>query len=301
LDQDLAGGDVLCKRKGTTAARNRAGRSYRFVFLISLLTCPCQTLADGLPVSADKHHITVEHTVIKLTGTQRLEVERLRRLTLTQGQYAKLRTLSAFIPRTLRVLSSRHEDCTCGEGAIAVWCRSGEVDVPHNLAAVGPRQWDIPQDSLNSLWPLEEVRMRAGTDSTTEWYGETVTTWFLRKMRHFAERAARPDTLGSAAALRNPMYAPPGRMHLVFDGRGRCYYLGNELSPARAARLVRRLAARDKQATVFIDLPPPLNAAGEARIRRLARRLDEARKGTDLEIWGDVSELRASGDLEVPD
>jgi hypothetical protein len=88
--------------------------------------------ADGIYVTADLKHVQGPHTVLKLNEKQRNEVERLRTLTLTKKQRDELRKIYQNIPQKMEVLSSRYKDCTCMMGIYAVWCRVGEVDVPHS-------------------------------------------------------------------------------------------------------------------------------------------------------------------------
>ena len=103
--------------------------------LTIFLYCRCSAVADGISVTQDRKHLTVPHTVLKLNEKQRNDVERLRTITLTRKQRAELEKLCPDIPKKFEVLSSRYDDCTCMMADYAIWCRIGEVDVPHGALA----------------------------------------------------------------------------------------------------------------------------------------------------------------------
>lgn len=106
----------------------------RVICLSLLIGATLPAFGDGIAVSEDRKHVTGQHTTIRLEGKQIDQVERLREVELTGKQIQSLQSIypRANIPHKLEVLSSRYDSCTCGMGVYAIWCRPGEIDVPHS-------------------------------------------------------------------------------------------------------------------------------------------------------------------------
>lgn len=101
---------------------------------------------DGIPVTEDRRHLVGDHTVFALKQEQRLEVERRRQVTLTDEQVGVLRGICPRPPRRLEVISSRYDDCTCDLGPVGIWCRPGEIDIPHFLMRFASADDNAPVD-----------------------------------------------------------------------------------------------------------------------------------------------------------
>jgi hypothetical protein len=115
--------------------------------------------ADGIPVSRDLKSVTQDHYTIVLTASQVPEVERLRTITMTDEQLRPLHAVYEKFPRTVEVVSSRWDSCTCGMGAYAIWCRPGEVYIPWYSA-----ETQEAQDEYDAANPAEEEPDAANGD-----------------------------------------------------------------------------------------------------------------------------------------
>ena len=85
---------------------------------------------DGIPVAPDFKGVTVETFTIALNKEQVAQVERLRKVTLTNTQMAPIWAIYTKIPSTIEVVSSRWDSCTCEFDMYAIWCRPGEIEIP---------------------------------------------------------------------------------------------------------------------------------------------------------------------------
>lgn len=108
-------------------------RSWMLFALLAIVPC----WADGLPFNADRTHLGVKYTTLKLTHAQQVEVERTRSMTLTKEQWIRLLKIGKACPKRLEILPSYYDDCTCGTTSIAVWFKPGEVEVPHSFIPIG--------------------------------------------------------------------------------------------------------------------------------------------------------------------
>lgn len=101
---------------------------YPFLLAILLLTGPAP--GEGIPVAPDRKSVTVDSYTVSLNDDQRKEVERSRKLTLTEAQMAQLWALHDRAPQTIDVVSSQYDSCDCGMGMYGIWCRPGEIEIP---------------------------------------------------------------------------------------------------------------------------------------------------------------------------
>lgn len=130
----------------------------RFAVLLAIGCLP-YAYADGIPVSPDRKSLTQDHYTVVLAPSQVVEVERLRTVTLTDSQLRPLVAVYEKFPRTLEVISSRWDSCTCGMGAYAIWCRPGEVAVPWYAL-----EFQEAQDDYDAANPVEENLDAANED-----------------------------------------------------------------------------------------------------------------------------------------
>jgi len=83
--------------------------------ILLTLAFPASLSAEGIPVDPDTGKIIVPHTIIDLTADQQQELEALGTVTLTSGQWAKLRKSSPATPlRFDSIVPIDSKDCTCG-------------------------------------------------------------------------------------------------------------------------------------------------------------------------------------------
>jgi hypothetical protein len=112
-----------------------------FILFVSCLK------GDGLYFNNDRTHLGGEYSVLKLSSSQRQQVERSRVIDLTLSQWKSLQQVGKECPKRLQVLTSDYDDCTCGVSSIAVWFRPGELEVPHRYIPQAINN-DGPEDSL---------------------------------------------------------------------------------------------------------------------------------------------------------
>jgi hypothetical protein len=173
-----------------------------FLAVLAKMTLTPPVCAEGISVTSDLKHARGNHTVFVLNETQIKDVERNRQVVLTDEQLKPLRGICAKIPRKLKVLSSRYDGCTCLIKNYGIWCRVGELDVPHkDLSPEGENEqpveyWEddyisisrtIILDSQGDMYldakKLSEDQLRAEIDevsSTEVESGKEVsrTIWF---------------------------------------------------------------------------------------------------------------------------
>ncbi len=115
--------------------------------LLIILFASTLLMADGLGFNKTRTHLAGSYTTLQLTGTQKLEVERTRIVTLTDSQLQTLRQIGESCPGQLEVLTSRYDSCSCGMEAIAVWFAPGRLEVPHRFIPT-PAFRDGPDPSI---------------------------------------------------------------------------------------------------------------------------------------------------------
>lgn len=105
-------------------------RTLRVLPAFALIASALLAHGDAIPVTPDRKNVTVECLTFTLDQDQVKEVEQRRKLTLTDDQMAPLWNLYDQAPRTIDVVSSQYDSCTCGMGIYGIWCRPGEVKIP---------------------------------------------------------------------------------------------------------------------------------------------------------------------------
>jgi len=124
-----------------------------------LLAATTATYGDGIPVAPDRKSVMVESFTIKLDVDQVKQVERQRKLTLTEAQRAPLVAIYNEVPPTIEVVSSRWDSCTCFFGVYAIWCVPGEVQIPRYSVL---SQKD--DDDYKAQYPDEAAAMEENPD-----------------------------------------------------------------------------------------------------------------------------------------
>ena len=114
---------------------------FLFILIVSCLK------GDGLYFNNDLTQLGGDFSVLKLSRSQRQQVERSRVVDLSPSQWKSLQQVGKECPKQLQVLTSNYNDCTCGVGSIAVWFRPGELEVPHRYIPK-TKNIDGPEDLL---------------------------------------------------------------------------------------------------------------------------------------------------------
>jgi len=182
-------------------------------------------LADGIYVTEDLKHARFEHMVIHLNEEQIKDVERLRQVVLTEEQMKPLKAIYEKSPNRLTILSSRWADCTCDVGAYAIWCRVGEIDVPHS--------------SLRTQEAMDRYFAEYPLDVNSD-YDEN-----------------------SAGEPGEEEYAFVGE-HIIVDSKGDMYLGGIRISEEDLKKVIDEIGltevrAREVCRYIDFDLPPPIN------------------------------------------
>lgn len=98
-------------------------------------------LADGgIPVDRETHTVTVPHTLLTLTDSQREEIDVVGTLTLTPDQWKELRTIGPDCPKRIdRILLETYDDCGCDLIGVfyAIQLSTGSVAVTHGQLGSG--------------------------------------------------------------------------------------------------------------------------------------------------------------------
>lgn len=81
--------------------------------------------ADGIPLTADRSKLSIEHFVLQLTDKQIDTIGRARYISLTPYQKKILNNKN--LPSKIIVLTPSYRDCTCGIDIFAYWNKLGEV------------------------------------------------------------------------------------------------------------------------------------------------------------------------------
>ncbi len=217
-----------------------------FLLFAATIMATTTALADGISVTEDLKHARGEHTVIVLDSAQIRDVERLREVVLSDEQLRLLRAVYEKTPRKLVVLSSRWNDCTCGIGVFGIWCRVGELDVPHSRLRA-QEYWDKYLEENRQ----ESERNDSRFDEDDNW-----------------------ASVGKAIILDSQ-----GDMYL--DGKwiseGELRRLIDEISSSEVhAKRVSRY--------IYFDLPPPISEAVDKRIRELLQRTNTYCKTKQVEL-----------------
>ncbi len=158
--------------------------------MVALLFVATTAAADGISVTPDKRHARGDHTVINLTKKQVRDVERARKVTLNGRQHALLQKMNANFPAALKVLTSRWDDCTCGLGAYAIWCRIGELDVPADVV----KYYEKPEDEPDNETAADDRRtLKIVMDSRGKMYvkGKAVAENDIRRLGDKLQAARR--------------------------------------------------------------------------------------------------------------
>lgn len=133
---------------------------HRFITIpLLLLAATTAAHGDGIPVAPDRKSVTVESFTIRLDEDQVKQVERQRKLTLTEAQRAPLVAIYDKIPPTIEVVSSRWDSCTCFFGIYAIWCSPREVQIPRYSVL---SQKD--EDEYRAQYPDEAAAMEEAPD-----------------------------------------------------------------------------------------------------------------------------------------
>lgn len=217
----------------------------QFLTLSLFLSTAASVHGDGIPVARDFKSVTVESFTIQLNADQVKQVERLRKVTLTDAQSVPLLAIYDKCPRTIEVVSSRYGSCTCDFGLYAIWCRPGEIKIPHDSVA---SQKD--QDEYDVESPTEEEKV---DPDSTRYEGES----------------------------------------LIQDSEGNTYIDGKEIKEADILALIDAMYERQKQndhleCYLNLDVPPPMNAATDTRVRELVKRLEAHCEKRSVNFWAEA-------------
>ena len=217
------------------------------IFLIFIAVGTLPAFADGIYVTKDLKHVVEDHTVIRLDKKQIKDVERLREVVLTEEQIKPLKAIYGNVPHKLSVLSSRWDSCTCDLGVYAIWCRVGEIDIPHS--------------SLEGQKMLDEYYEK-NPPSKTE---ATKTT----------NESSKYAFIGKSLILDSQ-----GNMYL--DGKeiaeGELLSMVDDISK-------QQVPGKEATRYIYLDIPPPINEAIDEKIFNLTERIEAHCVKSNVEFW----------------
>jgi len=223
--------------------------SFSVLLSLMLLWIPARSYSDGIYVTEDRKHALGEHTTLKLTKSQIRDVEQRRTVILNESQLKQLRKLYGNMPKKLEVLSSRWDDCTCGMGIYAIWCRPGEIDIPHSRIEAN-READAytkehPNEVPDADWDADDSSGQSKTERVI---------------------------IDSKAAM-------------FIGGK----LISEKLMYERIDRLVATQAQTSSVSpAIFLDVPPPIDEKADQKIKTLIDRLEQycRSKGVDFYAMG---------------
>lgn len=118
------------------------------------------SLADGgIPVNRETHAVTVPHTLLTLTDSQREEIDVTGSLTLTSDQWKELRAIGPDCPKRIeRVVLETYDDCGCDliDTFYGIQLNTGAVAVTHGLLTSG---WGC-RNLILALAQSREIQLR---------------------------------------------------------------------------------------------------------------------------------------------
>ena len=203
--------------------------------IIVLGTLPA--FADGIYVTKDLKHVDGDHTVIRLDKKQINDVERLRDVVLTEEQIKPLKAIYENVPHKLPVLSSRWDSCTCGFGVYAIWCRVGEIDIPHSSLEI--------QKMLDEHYEKNPPSKTKATKSTVK-------------------ESSKYVAIGKSLILDSQ-----GNMYL--DGKE---IIEDELLSMVDDISKQDVPGKEVTRYIYLDIPPPINKAIDEKIFNLTERIE---------------------------
>lgn len=217
------------------------------VLLFLMLLCsPSPSYPDGIYVTKDLKHALGAHTTLSLSKKQARDVEQNRTVTLSDNQVMRLRDIYDKIPRRLTVLSSRWDSCTCGFGLYAIWCRPGEIDIPHSRIEAQKESEDYLKSHPGDRASEEEN----SDDSDTRYISEKVVL----------DAKAEMFIAGK------------------FVTEKRMYKLIERLA-------TKQVKASHVYRSLSLDIPPPINDKVDQKIKELVDRLEQFCKKKGVDFW----------------
>jgi hypothetical protein len=223
---------------------------YKPVLLVllsfALLCMPSRSYSDGIYVTKDLKHVFGPHITMNLSKQQTQDVEQKRTVELSDDQLMLLREIYDKIPKKLPVLSSRWDSCTCDLGVYAIWCRPGEIDIPHSSI-----QAQKELDEYIESNPAENAKADNDSDAgDSQHVGESI----------ILDSKADMFIAGRLVTERE--------VYRVIDKLS--------TKQVKASRVYRSL---------FLDLPPPIDNIVDQRIEELVDRLEQYSKKKGVEFW----------------
>lgn len=212
---------------------------------LTLLCIPSLSYPDGIYVTKDLKHVLGTHTILSLSKRQVRDVEQKRKVTLSDNQLMRLGEMYDKIPRMLTVLSSRWDSCTCGLGLYAIWCRPGEIDIPHSGI-----QAQKESDEYMKSHPERAHEEQNSNDSDTQFVSEKVVL----------DSKAEMFIAGKLITEKS--------MHKLID---------------RLA--TKQVKASHVYRSLFLDIPPPINDKVDQKIKELVDRLEQFCKNKGVDFW----------------
>jgi hypothetical protein len=223
---------------------------FPLLFATEIIVAP-YAFADGIYVTEDLKHARFEHTVIILNEEQIKDVERLRQVVLTDEQMKPLRAIYGKTPNKLTILSSRWAMCTCDVGAYGIWCRVGELDIPHSSLRA--------QEEMDEYFAEYSIEETGGNDSSAD--------------------EGEPADDG---------YAFVGE-HIIMDSKGEMYLNGIRISEEELRKIIDEVSssavrARDICRYIDFDLPPPISEEVDKNIYEIVQRTNAYCKERNVEF-----------------
>ena len=217
-------------------------RSIPSVFLLIPLFAVLAA-ADGIYVTEDLKHVRGKHTTIILNESQILDVEQRREIVLTEAQLEPLRAIYKKTPNKLIVVSSRWDSCTCGMGIYAIWCRVGELDVPHS--------------SLEGAKSMDEYYENNPVAEPED--GDPILT----------------DEIDSSGFRENERYIFAGRS-LILDSKSDMHFEGERVTESELRSLIDKISkveGKGKRVRRYIsfDVPPPIGPEIDEKVLGLIK------------------------------